>query len=66
MRSLDILGEVGPAAVRARSRGRLGGLFAPPGVQDVRFVQAKLGHGDLWVIRFHVLHDVRLGLVLIR
>lgn len=63
--SLDIFCEVRPASIRSGTWGWFCGLFAPAGVENVWFVEAKLGHCDLRVIRLHVLHNVCLWWVLV-
>ena len=64
--SLNFLREIAPPAVVTRAWRGLCGLFAPPIIQDAGAVEAEFGLLHAGMVRFHVLHDVSLGLVLIR
>ena len=59
------LAEVGPAAVGAGRRSGFLLLPSPALIQDARFIEAELGHGDPWVVRFNMRNDVGLRGVLI-
>ena len=64
--SFNFLGEIAPPSIVTGAWSGLGGLLTPPIIQDAGAVEAEFGLLDARVVRFDVLHNVSLRLVLIR